>query len=156
MDEAGMADVPMRLLIASVLTSLMVPLLLGAYEDLSCSVAEDRALREMDRISRAARSVLDGDVGSSVEIEVHLEGFGMASFKRGIIGGPIGGVRNATAYMMVFDIDLLGRILTAPDPPIAMTSGGGVGGLSLGEGDEVIVITHVLIGEVHAASFARA
>jgi hypothetical protein len=156
MDEAGVTDIPMRLLIAAVLTSLMVPIVLGAYEDLSCSVAEHRALREMDRLSGAARSVLDGDIGSSVDLEVDLRGFGLAGFRIGLIGGPLVGERNASAYMIVFDIDLLGRILTSPDPPIAMTSEGGLAGLTLGEGEEVLTVTHVMIGGVHAACFKRA
>lgn len=156
MDEAGVTDIPMRLLIAAVLTSLMVPIVLGAYEDLSCSVAENRALREMDRISGAARSVLDGDIGSSVDLEVDLWGFGLAGFKNGLIGGPLVGERNASAYMIVFDIDLLGKVHTAPDPPIAMTSEGGSVGLTLGEGEAVLTVTHVIIAGVHAASFKRA
>jgi hypothetical protein len=156
MDEAGMTDIPMRLMIAAVLTSLMVPIVLGAYEDLSCSVAEHRALKEMDRISGAARSVLDGDVGSSMDLSVDLRGFGLAGFKIGVIGGPLVGERNASAYMIVFDIDLLGKVLTAPDPPIAMTSEGGMVGLTIGEGEETLMVTHVILGGVHAAAFKRA
>ena len=155
MDMDGITDIPMRLLIAAVLTSLAVPMVLDAYEDLSCSVANDRALREMDAIADAARAVLDGDVGSSMDIGLELRGWGSATLTSVVIGGAIDPARTSEAYMMVFQIELLGRVSSAPDPPIAMTNADGSGGMVLGEGRTHLTVTHIVIGSVHAASFSR-
>jgi hypothetical protein len=156
MDEAGMTDVPMRLLIAGILTSLMVPIVMGAYQDLSCRVAEDRALAQMERIVRAARSVMDADAGSTIEVRIDVSGFGSAPFQEGTIGGAVGAYPDAGAYSIVIEFSNLGRVSTSPDPPIAMTRGEGGSGLQLREGAMVLVVTHSLIGGMHVASFVEA
>lgn len=156
MDDGGMTDVPMKLLISAVMLSLLVPVVVGSYSDLSCTVAEDRALREMSRITKAARSVIDGDVGSTLVIELEIGGFGNSRFQRGTIGGPMEGEGAASSLTIVFEYGTLGEIRTAPDPPIRMTSEGGSGGFVVLPGTDRIEVTHVVIGGVHAALFVAA
>jgi len=155
MDDVAMTDLPMRLLISAVLTSLIVPIVIGGYQDLSCSVAEDRALKEMSRIARSARSVMDGDIGSSLVIQLELEGFGGAGFVKGIIGGPLHGESAYASMMIVFQLNTLGRMTSAPDPPVRMTGPDGTAGLDLAPGKVELVVTHILVEGVHAASFSR-
>lgn len=155
MDELGMVDMPMRLLMAAVLTSLMVPVVLGAYQDMSMSVAEDRALRDMSRIAWAARSVLDGDAGSTVRIQLELDGFGSSEFIEGTIGGPLDGEERWRAYVIVFELEGAGRITSAGDPPLPMTDDNGGSGLYLLPGRTELEVTHVIVDGIHAASFRK-
>lgn len=156
MDDSGMTDVPMRLMIAAVLTALMVPLVMGAYEDLSRTVAQDRALAEMARIARAGRAVMDGDVGSCVSLTIDVRGFGSVQLEKGTIGATLMDGPTAEAYTIVFDMGSLGEVSTVPEPLMAMTGPDGSSGLTITEGENHLTVTHVSVGGVHAASFMKA
>jgi len=69
-----MTDIPFRLLISAVLTSLMVPLVISAYDDLSDRTVAGRMESELSRIAQIARAVLDADPGSSLTVTADLRG----------------------------------------------------------------------------------
>lgn len=97
-DAEGIMDMPMRLLIASVLTAMIIPVFYGAYEDLSIARTEDGLLSEIDDFMMMSRALLDGGVGSSAEFDFQVESRMNSGPVKVSIGGPIDGDDRWTSF----------------------------------------------------------
>lgn len=148
-DDSGAVDMPMRLIIAAVLTSLTLPVLWGAYSDLSDTVTEGSMKRELSRVLRCVDEVMSGGPGSSLELTVDLTGFGTSRVEEVLIGGPLNST-DGSSFRIEAHVGDMGDLLLALDPPVLMTSSDGQG-LRLGPGVHGLRIGHESINGHHYA-----
>ena len=152
-DEKGVSDIPVRLLIAAVLTSLMVPLVWSAYRDLSATITEGSLGSELQRLVSAVQDVMSGGVGSRVEVRLELKGWGSCSIQRVEVGGSLEG-SSADRYLVRYAISGCADGRLAPEPLTPMTTKDG-SSLVLNEGTYFVTVTHCSKGSVHMAVLGR-
>ncbi|MFW3147113.1 MAG: hypothetical protein ACMUIE_09920 [Thermoplasmatota archaeon] len=147
-ESSGIADLPMRLLITAVLMSLSVPILWGAYQDLSTTMTvseiEERARELLDTIE----ILVSGGEGSSVRKEVRLRSYGSSSIEEMRIGSPLGS-DSVEGYAVVYVVSGHGRSILALDPPVRMISDDHGRGMVLHEGISYLELVHVILEGEH-------
>jgi len=147
-DAAGVMDMPMRLLIASVLTAMILPIFYSAYEDLSITRTEEELLEEIDGLLINARTLLEGGEGSRIETEFNVMGSMNSDPLKVIIGGPIQGDERWTSYTVGYSISGGSYRYVVSKPPVQIT-GNSMDGLSLSEGDHRLIMVHSVINGTH-------
>lgn len=145
---------PMRLLIASVLTAMIIPVFYGAYEDLSIARTEDGLLSEIDDFMMMSRALLDGGVGSSAEFDFQVESRMNSGPVKVSIGGPIDGDDRWTSFTVGYSISGGGLRYIVSRPPIQITSGSQEA-VVLGEGDHTLILEHSVMNGTHLILIRR-
>jgi len=148
-DRQGVSDIPVRLLIAAVLTSLVVPVFWGAYGDLSATITEGSLDSELFDLVSSVQDVMSGGEGSRVEVGLELNGWGNCDIERIEIGGTPGG-RSSDSYLIRYVISGRAEKRMAPQPLTLMTTDEGAP-LVLFEGSYVVYVTHVVDGTTRMA-----
>lgn len=148
-DRQGVSDIPIRLLIAAVLTSLVVPVFLSAYGDLSATITEGSLDSELFKLVSTVQDVMSGGEGSRVEVKLELYGWGNCEIERIEVGGrPDGG--SSDSYLIRYIINGKAEKRLAPRPLTVMTTEEGAP-LILLKGSYVVSVTHVLNGTTRMA-----
>ncbi|MGA1821279.1 MAG: hypothetical protein ACMUIG_01980 [Thermoplasmatota archaeon] len=147
-DISGVMDMPVRLLIASVLTAAIIPVFYGAYEDLSMTRTEEGILREIDEFLRISRTLLDGGEGGRIGFDFNLESRMNAGSVSVIMGGPIDGDGKWTSFAVRYRINGGCYRYVVSKPPLQITSHD-LEGLPLGEGSNEIMIQHAVVNGTH-------
>jgi len=88
--DSGSVDMPMLLLVASVVTALSLPVFYSAYEDLSRTLALDKAQEMRHLVLSTASTVLEAHPGSHMEVDIRLADGRFAAVKEFSICGPPG------------------------------------------------------------------
>lgn len=148
--DLGVSEVPMRLLITAVITSLALPVFWGAYEDLSERMTMIAVEEEVSSLLKKIDDVLSGGKGSSLDLILDLDSWGFGRLESVKIGGPGNGT-DPSAYMVRYSIKGLGSSFMSLDPPQKIVSEDG-SGLELQEGSHELRITKVELvsGEIAA------
>ncbi|MCU0798542.1 MAG: hypothetical protein MUC62_02575 [Candidatus Thermoplasmatota archaeon] len=149
-DREGVSDIPVRLLIAAVLTSLVVPVFWSAYGDLSATITEGALDSELFELVSSVQDVMSGGVGSRVEVSIELKGWGSCDIERIEVGG-MADPRSSESYLIRYVISGRAERRMAPQPLTVMTTEGG-STLVLSEGSFVISVTHMMMGTTHMAT----
>jgi hypothetical protein len=149
-----MSDIPVRLMIAAVLTSIALPVTWGAYSDLSTHMTVSGIEREIRELLFSIEEVVNGGIGSSMEIELELRSWGICTIDKVAIGGTY----NSTGpdrYSVRYSIDGGRGSFISLDPPLPMTLASGEGPLELAEGSYMIRVVHGLLEKEHIAYLER-
>lgn len=146
-DQLGMVEMPMRLLIATTITALVLPVFWSAYEDLSLKRAENGLGGEMEELLDTVRGVMDGGVGSYQEVEIEVPtgmGIGLDDL---VIGGPLNGEERWTSFTIRYRFRGEGWAILTTDPPIPMSRGDLKGGLEPTKEFRVGIMHEVIEGD---------
>jgi hypothetical protein len=146
-DAAGVMEMPVKLLIASVLMAAIIPIFYGAYEDLSVSRTEEGLLREIDDFLRISRTLLDGGEGGRICFSFDVDGSMNTGTVEVVIGGPIDGDERWRSFTVGYRISGGGFRYVVSRPPIQIT--GGHDGIVLGEGSHELIIEHAVMNGTH-------
>jgi hypothetical protein len=142
----GVADLPMRLLIASVVMSITVPIVWSAYSDLSVKNTVVSIEREIRDIFEIIEDVMDGGVGSTLEARMEISSWGTARVEELAIGGRLNGSNGSERFLISYHISGYGSRFMSLDPPVPILS---IEGINLGEGIYSLKITHALSDDGH-------
>ncbi len=145
-----MADIPVRLIMAAVLTSIALPVIWGAYSDLSTTMTVSGVEREIQGLLFSVEEVVNGGVGSTMEIELEFRSWGLCSIDKVMIGGDFND-SGPDRYLVRYIIEGGRGSLLSLDPPLAMTLPSGEGPLELSEGTHRIRVVHGVVGKEHVA-----
>jgi hypothetical protein len=130
----------MRLLIAAVLTSLVIPVFWGAYDELSENITESSLEKAAYRLLSAVSDVMSGGTGSALEVDIKVEGFGSAEANGLFVGGDVEG-NGSERYIISFCISGGPKRCLSLRQPVAMASPDGKG-LALGDGHHRLKVVH--------------
>jgi hypothetical protein len=137
-------------MIAAVLTSVALPVMWGAYSDLSRNMTVSSVESEIIDLLHCMEEVVNGGVGSAVEIEMDLRSWGSCTLDHVVIGGQLNG-SGPDRYLVRYILDGSTKGFLSLDPPLAMTLSSGEGPLELSEGSHDIRIVHGMAGHEHVA-----
>ena len=150
-DSDGMIEMPMRLLLATTITALVLPVFWSGYQDLSLKRAENSVALEVEGLMVTIQSVMDGGSGSYQEVELSLDIPGTVVLGDFIAGGPVEGDESWTSFTVRYRFGGEGWAVVAPDPPIRMTSENLDSGLEIPEGTIKIYVRHDNVDGEHVA-----
>jgi len=148
--DSGMSDIPVRLMIAAVLTSLAVPAMWGAYGDLSRNMTESEVEGDIMDLLHVVEDVINSGPGSTMEIDIELRSWGTCRLDNVVIGGFLNG-SGPDRYLARYALDGEKGGFLSLDPPLAMTLASGEGSLELSEGNHRIRVVHGMVGSEHVA-----
>jgi hypothetical protein len=144
--DLGITDLPMRLLLTAIVTSMVIPVVWSAYTDLSISMTRSSIETEVLDLFDDIRTVMDSGVGSSIEVELEIREWGSADIQRFTIGTGINDPIGGDSYLVRFDIGDDGSSFMSLDPPVAMISQEGI---ELSSGRTELRLVHEMIGVEH-------
>lgn len=136
----GISDIPMSILVAAVLTSMTVPAVWSAYQNLSVNMTVDALENEIADMLDMVRAVMDGGVGSVVEVNLEIRHWGSSVVERVEMGGSLNG--SSERFMVSYIIAGYGKGFLCLDPPVEMISPRYEGGLVLTEGTYTLRLEH--------------
>jgi hypothetical protein len=142
----GVTDIPMRLLIASVVMSITVPLVWSAYSDLSIKNTIVSVEREITELFEVIEDVMDAGVGSTLSTRFEVSSWGSARILSIKIGGQMNGSESSEQFLISYQISGYGNRIMSLDPPVAMLSSEAI---SLSEGIYDLKISHELTENGH-------
>jgi hypothetical protein len=138
----GIADLPMRLLVAAIVTSVAVPVLWSSYSDLSTTMTERYIEKEIRDMFEVVQEVMDGGYGTRVKFTIELETWGGADLEHFTIGSSSEDPGNKDRYIVSYKIEGYGRGFMSLDPPVALVSLEGIG---LSAGHHELWLEHKLL-----------
>ncbi|MBN1390941.1 MAG: hypothetical protein JXA22_09910 [Candidatus Thermoplasmatota archaeon] len=146
----GVADLPMGIIIAAVITSVAVPAFWSAYQSLSVNMTLEAIEEEISDMLQMVRAVMDGGVGSNMEMKFEVRHWGSATVERVEIGGPLNG--SSERFMVSYSITGYGKGFLCLDPPVQMTCTD-LGQINvIGDGTYHLKLKHDVIEMVHVCS----
>jgi hypothetical protein len=138
-DNLGMVDVPVKLLIAVIITSMAVPMVWSAYTDLSVTATQNSTESEARELLDVVQTVMDSGVGTTMVHELHLRSWGSSALDSFSIGTGISDIHEVNRYLVSYSIRDLGDGFMSLDPPVAMLSDDGV---TISDGTYRIMLEH--------------
>lgn len=147
--SSGVSDIPMRLMIAAVITSIAIPAFWSAYDDLSSNITIKDVESDLRAVLRSIDKVMSGGVGSTLEVDMEIDAWGSSNIEEILIGGSLRNGSDPSRYMITYEIRGRGRSILTLDPPVAMGDLENEEGVRLGEGRTVIRLVHGLIEKEH-------
>lgn len=144
--DLGISDIPMSILIAAVITSITVPAVWSAYQNLSVNMTVDALENEITGMLDMVRAVMDGGVGSVVEVDLDIKHWGSSEVERVEMGGSMNG--SSERFMVSYTITGYGKGFLCLDPPVQMISSGNEGGLALTEGTYRLRLEHGSVEDI--------
>jgi hypothetical protein len=142
----GIADLPMRLLVVSIVTSIAVPVVWAAYSDLSITMTQSSIEKELRDLFEVVESVMDGGVGTSLKVSMDISNWGSAGLDRVTIGTKMNTSSDPDRYVISYEIRGEGRSFISLDPPVAMLSDDGI---ILSNGDHELRLEHEVYLDEH-------
>ncbi|MGA1848748.1 MAG: hypothetical protein ACMUHB_05340 [Thermoplasmatota archaeon] len=147
---SGISDMPVRLIMAAVITSIALPVIWGAYSDLSTTMTVSGIEHEIGELLLSIEEVVNGGVGSTIEIDLEFRSWGLCNIDKVTIGGDLNDT-GPDRYLARYSIDGGRGSFLSLDPPLAMTLASGEGSLELSEGSHRIRLVHGQVGIEHVA-----
>jgi hypothetical protein len=136
----------MKLLIASVVMSITVPLVWSAYSDLSVKNTVVSIEREIRDLFEIIEDVMDGGIGSTLEARMEISSWGNARIEDLSIGGRLNGSKDSERFLISYHITGYGNRFMSLDPPVPLLS---IEGINLSNGIHRLKITHDLSDDGH-------
>jgi hypothetical protein len=143
----GIADLPMRLLVAAVVTSIAIPVLWSSYSDLSMTMTERSIEREIREMFEVVQEVMDAGYGTRIKLTLKLDTWGASILGSFIIGAAEDDPSDSDRFIVSYRIEGHARGFRALDPPVAMLSAGGI---ELSEGYHELWFEHKRINDTES------
>ena len=137
----GIADLPVRLMIAAVVISLSIPLVWSAYSDLSVNNTVASLEREMADLLEIIDNVMNAGTGSTMDAELRVSSWGTARIESLMIGSTMNDTSSSERFLITYRISGYGSGFMSLDPPIPLLSDVGI---ELTEGEHTLRISHGL------------
>ncbi|MFO8051716.1 MAG: hypothetical protein R6V01_08475 [Thermoplasmatota archaeon] len=151
--DHGVSDIPMRLIIAAVITSLSLPIFWGAYDSLSENMTLSSVEGEIGELLRVVEDVMSGGTGSTLDAEISFNSWGTSDIEYVKVGGPLEN-GNASSLKIEYSISGVGTSFLSLDPPLRMCSSKG-GSLFLQEGKHQLRVVNRMFDGVPAAEVEK-